>query len=58
MVSFDSAIFAYPIGTTAKVVTVNPQGGSAMSLAYKYTFEPVEPSITSIFSHFCGSDPP
>src|SRR6202000_1155359 len=49
-VSFDSAIFALPIGTTAKVtVTVTPQGSSAVSLAYKYTFQPVDPVLSSIF---------
>ncbi|HEX3747127.1 MAG TPA: hypothetical protein VHW09_24490 [Bryobacteraceae bacterium] len=48
-VSFDSAIFALPIGSTAKVtVTVVPQGSATVSLAYKYTFQPIAPTLTSL----------
>jgi uncharacterized protein (TIGR03437 family) len=48
-VSFDSTIFALPIGSTAKVtVTVTPQGSAVVALAYKYTFQPVTPVLTTL----------
>jgi uncharacterized protein (TIGR03437 family) len=48
-VTFDPTIFTLPIGTTAKVtVTVVPQGSATVSLAYKYTFQPVAPTLTAM----------
>ncbi len=49
-VTLDSAIFAFPIGTTATVtVIVVPQAGPSLTLAYKYTFQPIDPTLSSLF---------
>jgi uncharacterized protein (TIGR03437 family) len=49
-VTFAPALFASTVllGTTVKVtVTVNPAGGSPLVLAYKYTIQPVPPTINA-----------